>query len=629
MLANKILIKSTLPFGLSVKKSLIYACASFEKLRLNGIYQYFPSTWSSALLTFFCLLFWTSNPSQATSQAYRVTINNVSGETHALLTAISDCITLQDTPPSTPGLLQKRMDNDEHAFIQALKSRGYFQAQIKSHLNIKTTPWAVSFTIDLGPQFTFAEPVLVIDPPNETLQSLLQTSCEPIKKGQAYDSRLIQDVENDLLRALQENGYPSPTLGQRKIVADHATGQVTVHLAVQPESKAVFGSTTITGLKTVSENLVMQKLAWTQGADFDIRKVDTTRAELIQTGLFRSVYIKTELSDDASPVTMLVDLLESPHRTLRYSLWYYSDQGPGLGTSWTHRNLLGAGQEYQAAVQLAEKNQELSTSLILPDFGHPDQSLNLLAKYEYEDTDSYESSNVYLSGIVRRNFSRLSLGAGLAYRLSSIKKESTRQFNLISTPLIAEWSNVEQPLDPTHGLTVAGRLEPFIDMEGGRSSFVSWNLTGRHYWPLRTDKSLILATRGRYSLLAGASRHSVPEDLLLYAGGGGSVRGYAYQYAGDLDDDDKPLGGISAIDFSAELRWRINKDFGAVFFCDAGTALQDHNLDDMDKLFWGVGTGLRYFTPIGPIRFDVAIPLDQRGTIDSPFQVYVSLGQAF
>ncbi|NLV96590.1 MAG: hypothetical protein GX043_04535, partial [Desulfovibrionales bacterium] len=176
----------------------------------------------------------------------------------------------------------------------------------------------MSFTIDLGPQFTFAEPVLVIEPPKETLQSLLQTYCEPIKKGQAYDSRLIQDVENDLLHALQENGYPSPTLRQRKIVADHASKQVLVHLEIHPGTKAVFGSTTIMGLETISKNLVMQKLAWTQGADFDIRKVDITRAELIQTGLFRSVYIKTEHSDDTFPVTMLVDLLESPHRTLRY-----------------------------------------------------------------------------------------------------------------------------------------------------------------------------------------------------------------------------------------------------------------------------------------------------------------------
>ena len=156
-----------------------------------------------------------------------------------------------------------------------------------------------------------------------------------------------------------------------------------------------------------------------------------------------------------------------------------------------------------------------------------------------------------------------------------------------------------------------------------------WDVSGRHYLPLTRDRSLVLATRGRYSLLAGTNRESIPEDMLLYAGGGGSIRGYAYQYAGQLDEDDEPLGGVSAVDFSAELRWRINREYGLVIFGDGGGAFSGRSPAEKEEYFWGTGAGLRYYTPIGPIRLDVAVPLDRRDGIDDPFQLYISLGQAF
>ena len=150
---------------------------------------------------------------------------------------------------------------------------------------------------------------------------------------------------------------------------------------------------------------------------------------------------------------------------------------------------------------------------------------------------------------------------------------------------------------------------------------------GRGDWVLESVESG--ETRGRYSLLAGTSRDSIPEDMLLYAGGGGSIRGYAYQYAGELDEDDDPAGGVSAVDFSTELRFRINREYGFVLFGDGGGAFSSRNPSEKEEYFWGAGAGLRYFTPIGPIRLDVAVPLDRRSGVDDPFQLYLSLGQAF
>ena len=138
----------------------------------------------------------------------------------------------------------------------------------------------------------------------------------------------------------------------------------------------------------------------------------------------------------------------------------------------------------------------------------------------------------------------------------------------------------------------------------------------------------MLAGRTAVGALVGASREDVPADLRFYAGGGGSVRGFGYQLAGELDDDDKPIGGRSLLELSGEVRLRLTETIGVVAFVDAGTVYSSTVPDFSETLRVGAGPGLRYFSPIGPIRLDVGFPLNPRNS-DDTCQLYVSLGQAF
>jgi translocation and assembly module TamA len=106
------------------------------------------------------------------------------------------------------------------------------------------------------------------------------------------------------------------------------------------------------------------------------------------------------------------------------------------------------------------------------------------------------------------------------------------------------------------------------------------------------------------------------------------VRGFGYQLAGDLDDDDNPLGGRSLLELSGEVRLRLTETFGVVAFVDAGTVFSKEVPDFNETLRIGAGPGLRYFSPIGPVRLDIGLPVNKRDSDDS-FQIYVSLGQAF
>jgi translocation and assembly module TamA len=145
---------------------------------------------------------------------------------------------------------------------------------------------------------------------------------------------------------------------------------------------------------------------------------------------------------------------------------------------------------------------------------------------------------------------------------------------------------------------------------------------------LMSRPDLIFASRAALGLISWAGRDAVPADLRFYSGGGGSVRGYAFQTLGPLEDDE-PVGGASLLELNTELRVKVTKQFGFVVFLDGGTAFEPAYPDFGERLRWGAGAGVRYYTPFGPLRLDVAAPLDRRPGVDAGYQFYLSLGQAF
>jgi translocation and assembly module TamA len=161
-----------------------------------------------------------------------------------------------------------------------------------------------------------------------------------------------------------------------------------------------------------------------------------------------------------------------------------------------------------------------------------------------------------------------------------------------------------------------------------KTVFLKTEATVSHYVPLGESRDFILALRMKLGMIAGAGRDDVPPDERFYAGGGGSVRGYPYRTISPLDDDD-PIGGRSLLESSIELRKKVTETFGLVVFVDGGTVSESPYPDFDSEYRLGAGVGGRYYSPIGPLRLDVAIPLNRRSEIDNSFEIYLSLGQAF
>ncbi len=179
-------------------------------------------------------------------------------------------------------------------------------------------------------------------------------------------------------------------------------------------------------------------------------------------------------------------------------------------------------------------------------------------------------------------------------------------------------------LDPTDGFRLTATVEPEASLEDGFAPYVRTQLDGSAY--LSLGESAVLAGRVRLGSIQGAERLDIAPSRRFYAGGGGSVRGFGYQELGPKDPNGDPIGGRSLNEAAVEMRYRFG-DYGVVAFVDAGQVYES-SLPKFSDLRFGAGIGGRFYTNFGPLRVDVATPLDRREG-EGWISVYVSIGQAF
>ena len=183
------------------------------------------------------------------------------------------------------------------------------------------------------------------------------------------------------------------------------------------------------------------------------------------------------------------------------------------------------------------------------------------------------------------------------------------------------------PLDPTTGWRLSASAQPTAVAGEDTVLFLRTEAQATAYLPLQDGARTVLAGRVRIGSILGGEELTVPSDRLFYSGGGGSVRGFEYQGVGPRLPDNTPRGGLSLFETSVEIRRDVWRNFQAVAFVDAG-AIGFQETPNFNNLRYGAGFGVRYKLPFGPIRADIAFPLERREG-DADFQIYVSIGQAF
>jgi translocation and assembly module TamA len=565
--------------------------------------------------------------------AYRVVIKGApSEEVERILRSVSEAVELKGRPPPSIRMLGRRAEIDLKEFRKALDSLGYFEATLDFRVIEKTRPLKLVYEIEPGRRFRLASAEVRVKG-GDALQDAPSAEQVGLKEGELYSARKIVDARKRILSTLSRRGRPFPEIVESRIVADYRADVVRVEFIVDPGPEAEFGGTEIRGLETVDEAYARSMIPWKPGDEYDASLLDDARMAFFNTGLFSRVEISRADMPSGGRLPINVTLAERKHRTVKAGVEYNTDYGPGVRFGWEHRNYLGSGEKLAAELSLNELKRSLEASLRKPTFLSREQELVVKTSMADERTEAFTSRSLDVSAVLERDVAGVfKAGYGAGYRFSDTEDkhlEETDSFGHVYFPLTVVRDRRDQVLDPSAGYDVGGAFTPHVDTLGSGANFIKYRLKGTKYWSLTGRGRTILAVRAMYGAIAGADREEVPADLRFHAGGGGTIRGYPYQTAGPLNDDDEPIGGKSMLVGGAELRFKLTDAFGISPFLDGGRAYENGHPDFDEDLFWGAGMGFQYYTGFGPVRVDVAVPLDRREDVDDPFQIYVNLGHTF
>ena len=548
------------------------------------------------------------------------------------LKQVSDTKKLESRFPMTMPQLHRRARADIQEFNDALRSFGFYAAVVDYSINDEASPVLVEFKIDPGPPYLIAEvQIISICPEMTVLKDLPGLEQLELEKGSRIGSSRVLDARHAIAEYIRNSGYPFPIVELSEVVIDHRDQSAKIFYTYDPGPEAVFGQAELTGLSRVKEDYVLQRLPWQEGDPFKASLQDRLRRDLTASGLFTVVEVQhaQELEDD-SYLPMTISLTERKPRTVRAGLSYQTDTGPEIRLGWVNRNFKGMGEVLEGTLILSDENKSLKGSYTIPAWIRKDQNLIFRGGITDEKPEAYEARSIYAESLLERLFTeQFSARAGLGYRVTRVEQfGDSNELGLFYVPTDLTWDTRDDILDPGTGMRLNLKLIPFMDTLDPKNKFVKIYASMNAYLEIISDKRLVLANRMAVGAINAESKSKVPPDERFYAGGGGSVRGYAYQTAGELVGK-SPAGGMSLAEINSEVRLKLTRRSGLVAFYDGGRAFDTSYPNFDDRLYWGWGFGYRYYTDFGPIRADVAFPINRRKGVDDRFQIYISLGQAF
>jgi translocation and assembly module TamA len=558
---------------------------------------------------------------------YRTEITGVEDDLRDLIVESSRLVAAEDTPPAGLAGLQQRAESDVEDFQRVLRSEGYYGARIRLEVEADERPAIVRMTIEPGPRFRLTQCAVQVA---GAVPETLPRDCDDIGVvlGVPAEAETVIATEARLLRPFLERGYPDVAI-MRRVIVDHADSSMHMTFTVTPGPQVRLGNVTVMGTERTDPAFLEMLRTWEPGATYDVRQMDAYRERLNGLDLFDSVILSPAAgAGDLRPVELTVH--ERPPRTFGGGVRFATDRGLGVTGYWEHRNFFGGAERLHVDAGIAEQLQNLTVTYSLPHRPNPDQRLDFLARALHEITDAYRRGGGEFSAAltmpVTRYWRARFGGAFQAYEIEEDEGVDRRFTVLGSAPTDATYDDTDSLLDPTGGARFVIRATPVGGTSGGPLLFLRLDSEASGYLSLDEESDTVLAGRIRIGTIFGATVDAIPPDWRFYSGGGGSVRGYGYQRIGPLDADGDPIGGRSIAEIGGEIRQRISNSFGAVGFVEGGSV--GRTLSGFEDPRYGAGLGIRYYTAFGPIRADLATPINPRPG-DATFQLYISIGQAF
>jgi translocation and assembly module TamA len=587
----------------------------------------------------------------ADPQPYGVTVAvNGEGDLESVVRNASALVADAAEPASGAAGLLAKARGDYKRNVAALYGEGYYGGVVSIRVGGQEAarlapdidlpdPVDVVLNVDPGPLFRFNSVNIVNQAPetSDPFDYVEPPASRGFGAGEIARSGVITKAEALALEAWRQQGFAKAMIASRDVVADHASSTVDVTITVNPGRQASFGAVSVSGTERMDPEFV-QRQAGLTGEAFDPDAVERAQKRLDRLEVFRSARLEAAESigsDGLLPYNLIVQ--ELPGARFGAGANYSSIDGLGLEAFHLWRNLFGQAERLRLDARIASIAYPVDTAQFDYFFGGtftkpgvftPDTDLVAVLSAERTVYPTYtETSAEGRLGLTHFYTDEITFEGGASLERSRFDDAfGTRDFTTAGLYAGATLDFRDDKVDATSGWYAQARVEPFYEFQfanpGGKIE-----VEGRTYFGFGESDPFVLAGRIKAGAVVGPSLAEISPDKLFFAGGGGSVRGYGYKSIGVNDGSGVVTGGRYVLEGSLEARVKVTDTIGVVGFVDGGYVAADV-FPGIDDLRIGAGAGLRYYTGLGPLRLDVAIPLNKKPG-DANYAVYVGIGQAF
>jgi outer membrane protein insertion porin family len=538
----------------------------------------------------------------------------------------------EDRPSFDPITFQ----NDLEKLRRFYESKGYYGATVAYDLEIDESKSAITarITIDEAPPVLISE--VNVEVKGDSSAQAVPPKELPLKPGAIFREAEYQQAEQFLRTVFLDHGY-AYVKTERKAQVNVDERRASIQYTIEPGPIAVFGATEVKGTDTVDPKIITRELTYHAGETYSQSKISESRDKLLALDLFASVRIgPAETQGTPTGVPMEIEVTEKSHREVRLGVGWGTEDKFRAQLQWRHLNWLGDGRRLSITGRYSSIAIRGAIDLVQPHFLTPNTQGAINGSYDQEDEETYLRHVGRLAPRLEQQFSKTLTGFVL-YRLEYDKLNDIdqatvnalgpiRRKGFLSGPSAGiVWSTTDDPLNPKKGEVVTFGFD--YGGWGGDFNFYKMTAQGKKY--IDIGWQTIFASRLKLGLADSIGPdENLPLFERFYAGGENSVRGYVRRHLGPLSSSGRPLGGLSLVEGSLELRRPIWKELSGAVFVDFGQVSKRAFDLPFGDLQFSRGFGVNYTTPVGPLSLYVGFPVHPpRG--DRSWQINFSIGTFF
>jgi translocation and assembly module TamA len=532
-------------------------------------------------------------------------------------------VPLVDEPCTAPDARVRRLYRRADKEIRsALEVYGYYAPTIDKVLESKAGCWHARFQIDRGPRVRLRSVRIGVSgagQSDERLTGLLTNADLLVGKG--LNQRAYDELKATLATQAQRRGYFDGRFVASRIdvYPEQLAADITIDFASGERYR--FGPVTL-DQSVVEPELALRYVEFEPGEPYDADRLNELYSDLLLGGYFQNVELRTTprpAPDLDVPLTIV--LTAAPPRTWTTGVGYATDTGPKLRLGYLNQRLNGKGHQFEFNSSASPVVGEASVSYRLPTGRPRDEWLSVNTGYKYENPEDSRSDEFRLGvNQVKRRRGNWRETRSVDYVLESFTVGGEPGNSSLVLPGIS-WAN--QPLllasRPRRGQRLTFTVSGTDEVLGSDTAFLQLATEGKMIVPLWSTARLLVRAQAGWTIKDEFKE--LPFSVRYFAGGDNSVRGYDYKSLGPTDAEGKVVGGTDLLVGSVEIDQRVLDNWSVAAFLDAGNAFD--TFKDL-SLKRSVGAGFRWYSPLGPIRFDVGVPLEN----DAPdsFRIHITLG---